>query len=122
MSGKKYGITVLMFSILWVGNLSAQKTARRAEVLIQTSAQCEMCKTRIESNLAYEKGVIRSYLDLESKKVTVSYKPKRTNPENIRRAIAAVGYDADEVPADKLAYSKLPGCCKKPDDQEYTPH
>lgn len=113
---------MLLMSILWVNYLSAQSNRNRDEVVIQTSAQCEMCKTRIESTLAYEKGVIRSNLDLESRKVSVVYRPKRTNPEKIRRAIASVGYDADEVTADKLAYSKLPGCCKKPDDKDYIPH
>lgn len=80
---------------------------------IQTSAQCEMCKERIETALAYEKGVVSSNLDMNSKIVTVVYKPAKTNADKIKTAISQVGYDADNVTADPKAYSKLPACCKK---------
>ena len=89
---------------------------------ITTSSQCDMCKERIEEALAFEKGVKSSELDLETKVVTVSYKASRTTPEKIRRAISKVGYDADDVAADLKAYSKLPACCKKPDDPDHEGH
>ena len=72
-----------------------------------------MCKDKIESALAFEKGVKKSKLDIKSKIVTVTYLPTKTNPENIRKAISKVGYDADEVMADPDAYDKLETCCKK---------
>ncbi|OJV50377.1 MAG: hypothetical protein BGO31_13470 [Bacteroidetes bacterium 43-16] len=37
---------------------------------------------------------------------------QRTNPEQIKQAIAAAGFDADEVKATADAYEKLDGCCK----------
>jgi copper chaperone CopZ len=91
-------------------------------IKIKTSSQCGMCKDRIEEALAFERGVKTSELDLETQVVTVSYNPKRTSPEKIRRAISKTGYDADNVPADPKAYSKLDACCKKPDDPESMPH
>ena len=91
-------------------------------IRIKTSSQCEMCKERIEEALAFERGVQGSDLDLETQIVTVSFKPKRTTPEKIRKAISKVGYDADDTPADAKAYSKLPACCKKPEDPDSMPH
>ncbi|MBL4716609.1 MAG: MerP protein [Bacteroidetes bacterium] len=83
------------------------------EIVITTSAVCGMCKKTIEKALSYEKGVKGYDLDVATKKVTVKYNPNKTTVENIRTAISKVGYDADEVEADPVAYEKLHGCCKK---------
>ena len=84
-------------------------------VKIKTSAICEMCKERIEKKLAFTKGVSDVNLDVESKDkvVTVIFNPKKTNVLKLKKAIAEVGYDADEVMAETAGYDKLPGCCKK---------
>ncbi len=85
---------------------------------ITTSAQCGMCKETIEKAMAYERGVTWSELDLSDKVLSVVYKTKRTDAEKIRKAVSDTGYDADNVKADERAYSKLPACCKKPDDPD----
>ena len=104
------------FILLTVAVLSFQgfmKAQVTDTLRIQTSAQCEMCKERIENTLAYEKGIVKSNLDLTSKIVTVVFKPNKTNADKIRTAISQIGYDADDVKAEPKAYSKLPACCKK---------
>lgn len=83
------------------------------EIVIQTSAQCGMCKDRIEKEMAFTKGVKYASLDLETKELTIRYKESKTTAEDVRKAVAAVGYDADDVPADVKAYEALPPCCKK---------
>ena len=92
------------------------------EIKIQTSAQCGQCNDRIEKAMAYEKGVVNSNLNLDDKVLTVTYKPAKTSPENIRKAVNSVGYDADDTKADENAYAALPACCKKPDDPDYIGH
>jgi len=82
-------------------------------VKIQTSAVCEMCKETIEKQLAFTKGVTAANLDLETFIVTVSIRSKKTTIEAIRKAINAVGYDADDSPATKEGYDNLHDCCKK---------
>jgi copper chaperone CopZ len=100
--------------------MSLSTYAQKLDTLkIHTSAQCEMCKERIEKAMAYERGVKTSELDLESKILTVMYKSRKTGPEKIREAVSMVGYDADDVKANERVYSKLPACCKKPDDPDY---
>jgi mercuric ion binding protein len=83
------------------------------EIKIQTSAICGMCEERIESNMAYEKGVKSVELDDETKIVTITYRVDKTDPKKLREAISKLGYDADDVKADPKAYAKLPACCKK---------
>lgn len=91
----------------------ASSQQKIATVVIQTSAQCGMCKKTIESGLASLQGVESAVLNLSSKKVRVRYYRNQTNADAIRRKIAAVGYDADTVAADPKAYQALPACCQK---------
>jgi len=88
------------------------------EIVIQTTAQCGECKTNIEKALMAEKGVKFAELDVKSKQVKVVYNSKKTNPEQLRKTIAMVGYDADEVPADSAAVLRLNPCCTKDGHRE----
>lgn len=92
------------------------ETGKKETIKIQTSAVCGMCKERIEHNMAYEKGVKFVELDEETKIVTIEYNPKKTDADKLRKAISAIGYDADDVPANKEAHDKLPACCQKGND------
>ncbi|HOI87332.1 MAG TPA: heavy metal-associated domain-containing protein [Lentimicrobium sp.] len=111
-------ITIAVLAVVLSGSLSAQESGK-AEVDIKVSSQCSMCKETIERTLAFEKGVLSSSLDLETHTVKVVYRPGRTSPDKIRKAISKAGYDADELAADPKAYKKLPDCCKKPEDREF---
>lgn len=105
-------MVILLFLV--TGTTFAQKSTKNEVIKIKTSAQCGMCKDRIETALAYEKGIVKSDLNVDTKILTVTYKPLKINPGKIRELVSKIGYDADNVPADKLAYSKLPACCKVP--------
>lgn len=96
--------------IFILGSFAIQKETKT--IGIKTSAVCAMCKERIERDLVFEKGIKQVNVNLESKTITVTYRVDKTNPQNIRRAIAKLGYWADEVPADEAGYKKLPECCK----------
>lgn len=103
-------ISVFSFS---VNNAKAQDTKKTATIKIKTSTQCDMCKERLEKAFAYEKGVKKSELDVETAVFMVEYNPKKTTPENLKEAVTKVGYDADDLPANEKAYEKLPACCQK---------
>ena len=103
-------IIIAIFSILTM-NAWAQKET----VKIETSAQCEMCKERIEEEMQFTKGVTAANLDVESQILTITFKSKKTNLDKIKRAISLIGYDADEILADEKAHNKLPKCCQNPD-------
>jgi len=107
---------LILITIVFINPVSAQegKTKKNyEEVQIQTSAVCGMCEERIETNIAYEKGVKKVELDDATKIVTIGFDPRKTNPDALRQAISGLGYDADDIPANKEAYDKLPACCQK---------
>jgi len=113
--------TILTLALFFIGVL-AMNAQDKNEIKVKTSAQCGMCKDRIEKALAYEKGVYSSNLDLKTKEVTVVYNPKKISPDKIRLAISKVGYQADDLKADPFAYEELPPCCKLPDDKNHQEH
>ena len=98
-------------ALLIMFKANAQETT--ATIKIKTSATCDMCKETIEKFVAFEKGVKKITVDVDSKMATVIYNPKKTTPEKIRLAISNSGYDADDVPANKKAFDKFDACCKK---------
>ena len=80
------------------------------------TVQCEECKKRIENYLSREEGVQKVTVDYKKKITKVTYVVDRTSVENVKTAIANLGYDADDVTAEPDAYKRLPQCCKKPED------
>lgn len=101
-------VVILLTTIAGFG-----QTKKTDTLVIKTSAECDMCKTSIEKALMYEKGVKSANLDVDSKVLTVVYKPAKITPDKIREVINQSGYDADDKPANNKAYEKLNSCCKK---------
>src|SRR5664279_242450 len=94
-------------------SLSQQKVGMKA-VISTPGVQCEVCKTRIENRLVHEDGVSSVKADYRKHTVTVVWYTDRTNIENIKTALANMGYDADDVTADLDAYKRLPITCQHP--------
>jgi len=101
----------ILLALLLTTGLATQ--AQTDTLRIRTSAMCDMCKRTIEESMAFTKGVKYASLDVESKVLTVAISPKKTDATAVRKAVNALGYDADDSPADPKAYEKLHACCKK---------
>jgi len=52
-------------------------------------------------------------LDEKSMTIKVTYNSKKTDLQKIKQAISKLGYDADDVKAEEVAYAGLDDCCKK---------
>jgi copper chaperone CopZ len=110
-------ILLALFSL----SLTAQETSKvevKEEagfktVKIKTTAECNMCKDRIENMLNKLDGVKTSELDVPTKIATVTYKESSIDIETIKKAIAKIGYNADDMKKNEKAYKKLPDCCKE---------
>ena len=113
-----------MKNLIWIllallsGTASAQiKGKKTVSVEIQTSAVCGMCEDLIvHKNLAFEKGVKYAEMDVKTGVLTVNYRKDKTSVAHLRSLISNLGYSADSVKADSLAYENLHFCCKKPHD------
>ena len=94
-----------------------QKTTQTA--VIKTAIYCDHCKAcescgdRLEKTLLKEKGIQMITLDEKAMTIKVVYNSKKTDLTKIKTAISKLGYDADDIKADVVAYESLDGCCKK---------
>ena len=108
---KTFLLGFIMTATLSIPSFAQQKGTLK--VVIKTpGVQCEACKTRIENHLVHEYGVSSVKADYRKHTVTVTYYKDRTNIENIKTALANMGYDADDVTADPEAYKRLPVTCQ----------
>ena len=110
----------LLILSLGISVFAMSQVVKKGGVEIATiktpTVQCEECKKRIESYVSREEGVQKVDVDYKRKVTKVTYVTDRTNLENVKTAIANIGYDADDVTAEPSAYKKLPTCCKKTED------
>jgi len=82
------------------------------ELSFGVRGNCGMCKETIEKAANSVEGVEMATWDKTQKKIDVKFDETKTDITAIHNAIAASGYDTEEVAADKEAYSNLPECCQ----------
>ncbi len=104
----KYILAFILCAFLGANIALAQKQS----ILIKTSAQCSMCKERLEKSLSKIKGVEKATLNIDTKELSVAYNAQKTNDAKIRTAVSNIGYDADDVNRNAKAHDALPACCK----------
>jgi copper chaperone CopZ len=102
----------MMMAILVACGASKNDGATKQTVNIQTNAECGTCKTIIEKELNYVKGIIFADLDVPSKVLTVKFNSSKISLEEIRVRVTKIGYNADDLKADPTAQSGLPACCQ----------
>jgi mercuric ion binding protein len=116
---KKYWWMTMMgccFFLLGHAQQPVRKGALETATISVPTVQCEQCKDRIEKYISREDGIQMVKVDYKHHTCKVTYIWDRTTIENIKTAIANIGYDAGDVAADPEAYKRLPTCCKKPED------
>ena len=109
-------LALAIFGVASIGFGQAKKKAIQTVTIQTPTVQCDMCKKRIEEYMIREEGVQKVNVDYKKKVTKVTFVSDRTNIENVKTAIANVGYDADDIKANEESYNKLPLCCKKPED------
>ena len=83
----------------------------KTQVCVKT-IQCGMCQKTIEQGLSKVKGVKTIRVSLDDKMTHVTHDPQVIDLAGIEEEISKLGYQANETPADPVAYEALPGCCK----------
>jgi len=110
MNNKLITLSLVLGLIIGCSGEADNKTA---EIALNT-IQCGMCTDKIASGLGKLDGVVKVDVDLEKKIGKVVYKAGVIDLGVIEKVIAAIGYDANDTPAEPKAYSGLDMCCKVP--------
>ena len=87
-------------------------TAVKTNLTFGVRGNCGMCKKTIEDAANSVEGVASAIWDVDQKKIDISFGDGKIDAVAIHKAIAASGYDTEQVAGNEEAYDGLPGCCK----------
>lgn len=114
-------ISAIVF-LLMSGNqlLAVEKNQSIETVLVSDTTSenfkvygnCGMCKRTIEGSLKDVKGIYSANWNKETKMIAIQYDKASISLTEIKKKIAAVGYDTEEHRASEESYKSLPGCCQ----------
>ncbi len=102
---------IAIFYFCSVGIAQQQKVSGKAVIKTPT-VLCDKCKDRVEFFVSHEIGVTSVKVNIKQKTTTVTWLNDRTTLENIKVAIANLGFDADDIEAEETAFKRLPKDCK----------
>ena len=91
--------------------LSGVKKNKNAKYDIAVNGSCEMCKKRIEKAAYSIKGVKSADWNIDNHTLYIILNEEKGVVIDVKKAIAKVGHDTDEVKATEEEYNKLQGCC-----------
>ena len=100
----------------WVQVTDVSEHSTHTMVKIPT-AQCGMCDMTMSSALEKLNGIEKFAVSIDDLVIHINYDKSKVTLHDIEKTISNVGYQANDLPADKTAYSKLHGCCKLPKDR-----
>lgn len=102
---------LLVVCAISTGFSQQQKVSGKA-VIKTPAVLCDVCKERLEFFISHEAGVTSVKVNTRQKTTTVTWLNDRTTLENIKVAIANLGYDADDIEAEEGSFKRLPKDCK----------
>ncbi len=108
-----FGFFLFLTNLVLGQNKNAETLTIKTKIYCDHCLKCESCGGNLNVALKKVWGLKKISINPQNHNIVVVYKPNKTNPEQIRKAIAQAGFDADEVKATAEAYSKLDACCKK---------
>ena len=87
------------------------KKNKNAKYTIEVNGNCEMCKKRIEKAAFSVKGVKSADWHIDNHMFDLIINEEKTSITDVKKAVAKVGHDTDEVKATEEQYNTLHGCC-----------
>ncbi len=105
-------IIILLALLLGVNVAAQEKKGKSVPYNFAVNGNCDMCKKRIERAAISVNGVKLAQWDADNLTLHLIINETKTSALEVKKAVAAVGHDTDEIKATDEAYNKLHGCCK----------
>ncbi len=88
-----------------------EKKNKNAKYTFEVNGNCEQCQKRIQKAAYSVNGVKSANWDIESHQLSVIINEEKCSVLDVKKAIAKVGHDTDEIKATNEDYEKLHSCC-----------
>ncbi len=105
---------ILLGMMLFFVTFSTQaqdKKNKNAKYTFDVNGNCEQCQKRIQKAAYSVNGVKSANWDIETHQLIVIINEEKCSVMDVKKAIAKVGHDTDEIKATNEDYDKLHTCC-----------
>jgi periplasmic mercuric ion binding protein len=113
---------IALFLMTGVMNSSAGAATKSQTIKMKVNFTCAGCQTKIQNGLGKTEGVEKAVADLDTKVVTITFDPDKTNKEKLVKAIEDIGYTTEFSSKDAKAGHDCSGkkedCSKKCDGKK----
>lgn len=100
-----------MVNFLGFSAQAQEKKNKNAKYVTEVNGNCEQCQKRIQKAAYSVAGVKLAVWDIETHQLSLILNEEKTSSLDVKKAIAKVGHDTDEVKATKEDYDNLHSCC-----------
>ena len=105
---------IILGMLLFIVAISAhgqEKKNKNAKHDIEVNGNCEMCKKRIEKAAFSVSGVKSAEWHIDDHMLHLIINEEKCSLTDVKKAIAKVGHDSEDIKATQEDYEKLHGCC-----------
>ena len=85
---------------------------KNAKYEFEVNGNCEQCQKRIQKAAFSVPGVKSAEWHIDDHILHLIINEEKCSVSDVKKAVAKVGHDTDEVKATSEVYNKLPGCCQ----------
>lgn len=102
----------MMLLFVALSTQAQEKKNKNAKYNIEVNGNCEQCKKRIEKAAFSVAGVKSAEWHIDDHMLHLIINEEKCSVLDVKKAIAKIGHDTDEVKATVDVYEKLHSCCK----------
>lgn len=102
----------MMLLIVAFSTQAQEKKNKNAKYDIEVNGNCEQCQKRIQKAAFSVSGVKSANWNIETHQLSLILNEEKATIIDVKKAMAKVGHDTDEVKATDEVYDNLHSCCK----------
>ena len=102
----------MMLLFIALSTQAQEKKNKNAKYEFEVNGNCEQCQKRIQKAAFSVAGVKSANWNIETHQMTIIINEEKCSVADVKKAIAKVGHDTDDVKSTDEVYAKLHSCCQ----------
>ena len=109
---RKNIVVGMMLFFIAFSALAQEKKNKNAKYTVEVNGNCDQCQKRIQKAAYSVSGVKSAIWNIETHELSLILNEDKTTVLDVKKAVANVGHDTDDVKAKNEVYDNLHSCCK----------
>jgi mercuric ion binding protein len=105
-------VVVILMTFIGLSAFGQENKNKNAKFTTEVNGNCEQCQKRIQKAAYSVPGVKSASWDIGTHQLSVVINEEKCSMADVKKAIAKIGHDTDEVKSTNEDYDKLHSCCK----------